>query len=177
MTMAAGTRRGIDDARGARSDGARQRRLEGRESAVTSRGWAALATSLGFAFAAGCSRPPPDATPDGAVRIFLDDMEVASEDPKAMRSAYDLLGPEARANLQERARRTSQLLGRQAAAWEMMAAGRFGLAFRPKVMRPTVVGDRATVEVLGADPQNEHATVACTRESGGWRVEPGLPEP
>jgi hypothetical protein len=125
----------------------------------------------------GCSRPPPDSTPDGVVRLFLDDMEAASEDPKAMRAAYDLLGPEARANLQERAHRTSQLLGRQAAAWEMMAAGRFGLAFRPKSMSPTVVGDRATVEVFGANPKNQHATVVCMRESGGWRVEPGLPEP
>lgn len=144
---------------------------------MTGRAWAPAAMRLGFALVTSCSRPPPDATPDGVVRIFLDDMESASEDPKAMRSAYDLLGPEARANLQERARRTSQLLGRQAAAWEMLAAGRFGLAFRPKTMRPTVVGDRATVEVLGADPQNEHATVVCTRESGGWRVEPGLPDP
>jgi hypothetical protein len=144
---------------------------------VRCRTWVPAAAFLCFAFVAGCSRPPPDATPDGVVRIFLDDMEAASEDPKAMRAAYDLLGPEARANLQERARRTSQLLGRQAPAWEMLAAGRFGLAFRPKAMRATVVGDRATVEVVGADPQNEHATVVCTRESGGWRVEPCLPEP
>jgi hypothetical protein len=139
--------------------------------------WPGAAACLSLALMVGCSRPPPDATPDGVVRLFLDDMEAASEDPKAMRAAYDLLGPEARANLQERARRTSQLLGRQAAAWEMMAAGRFGLAFRPKLMSPTVVGDRATVEVFGANPKNQHATVVCTRESGGWRVEPGLPEP
>ena len=30
---------------------------------------------------AGCSRPPPDSTPDGAVRLFLDDIEGASERP------------------------------------------------------------------------------------------------
>jgi hypothetical protein len=129
------------------------------------------------ALVAGCSHAPPDSTPDGAVRQFLDDMETASDDPRVMRHAYDLLGPATRSNLQERARRTSQLQGRQVAAWEMLAAGRFGLAFRPKSMRAAIVGDRATVEVLGADPPSEHASVVCVHEAGGWRIEPGLPEP
>jgi hypothetical protein len=129
------------------------------------------------AFGAGCNHPPADATPDGALRTFLDDMETASDDPRVMREAYDLLGPATRGNLQERARRTSQLQGRQVSAWEMLAAGRFGLAFRPKSMRSTVVGDRATVEVLGADPATEHASVVCVHEQAGWRIEPGLPEP
>jgi hypothetical protein len=126
----------------------------------------------------GCSRPPQDATPDGAVRLFLDEMEAAGDDDtNAMRRAYDLLGPGARANLGERARRTSELQGRHVEGWQMLAAGRFGLTFRPKSMHSTTVGDRATVEVLGADPQNEHASVVCVHEPGGWRIEPGLPEP
>jgi hypothetical protein len=140
-----------------------------------------LAQVLGLSFAlplaTACSHPPPDATPDGAVRLFLDDMEAASDDPRVMKRAYDLLGPTARANLEERAHHTSQLQGRQVTPWEMLAAGRFGLAFRPKTMRPTVVGDRATVDVLGADPANEHASVVCVHEAGGWRIEPGLPDP
>jgi hypothetical protein len=60
--------------------------------------------------------------------------------------------------------------------FEMLASGRFGLAFRPKTLRPTIVGDRATVEVTGADPSHEHASVVCVREAGGWRLEPGLPD-
>ncbi len=126
---------------------------------------------------AGCSRPPPDASPDGAVRVFLDDMEAAESDARETRHAYDLLGPVARANLEERARRTSLLQGRQVPPWDMLAAGRFGVAFRPKTMRSKIVGDRASVEVLGADPQNERATVSCIREVGGWRIEPELPPP
>ena len=127
---------------------------------------------------AGCSHAPPDATADGAVKLLLDDLEGAGQDPRLMRSAYGLLGPAARANLEERARRTSLRHARHVQPWEMMASGRFGLAFRPKTMRPPmVVGDRATVEVFGADPQNEHASVRCVHEAGGWRVEPGLPEP
>jgi hypothetical protein len=130
-----------------------------------------------LAFFLGCSRSPPDATPDGALRLFLDDMDIAGDDLSAMHRAYDLLGPAARANLAERARHTSQLQGRQVQPPDMLAAGLFGLAFRPKVMRPTVVGDRATVEVFGEDPQGEHASVVCVREGRSWHVEPGLPEP
>jgi hypothetical protein len=128
---------------------------------------------------AGCTHAPPDATPEGAVHLFLEDMEAASDDPRVMRRAYDLLGPASRANLEERAHHTSLLQGRQVAPWEMLAAGRFGLAFRAKAMRSTVVGDRATVEVLGSEP-TERASVVCVHEgheAGGWRIEPGLPEP
>jgi hypothetical protein len=127
--------------------------------------------------ASGCSRPPPDAAPEGAVRLFLDDMDIAEDEPVAMKRAYDLLGPAARANLAERARRTSQLQGRQVEPFDMLASGLFGLAFRPKVMRSTVVGDRATVEVYGEDSQTEHASVVCVREGPAWHVEPGFPEP
>jgi hypothetical protein len=134
---------------------------------------AALALALACQ---ACSHPPADATPEGAVRLFLDAMD-AEDTPSSMRRAYDLLGPVARANLAARARRTSRLQGRQVEPWEMMAAGLFGLAFRPKAMHRTGVAERATVEVFGEDPQSEHASVACVQEAGGWRIEPGLPEP
>lgn len=136
-----------------------------------------LGLGLALPSAAACSHAPPDATPDGAVKLFLDDMETASDDPRVMKRAYELLGPAARANLEARAHHTSLLQGRQVTPWEMLAAGRFGLAFRPKTWRRAVVGDRATVEVLGADPANEHASLVCVHEASGWRVEPGLPEP
>jgi hypothetical protein len=132
---------------------------------------AAVCTSV------ACSHPPPDATPEGAVRLFLDDMDSAGDDPAAIRLAYELLGPAARANLGERARRTSELQGRQVEPWDMFAAGLFGIAFRPKAMRSTVVGDRATVDVFGEDAHTEHASVICARVGPAWRIEPGLPEP
>jgi hypothetical protein len=122
-----------------------------------------------------CSRSAPDATPEGAVRLWLDRMEASSDDPEASREAFDLLGPGARANLEERARRTSQLQGRRVEPFEMLAQGRFGLGFRPKAVRRIVDGDQATVEVLGADP-SERSSVRCVHVPAGWRLEPDLPE-
>jgi hypothetical protein len=124
-----------------------------------------------------CSHTPPDATPDGTLRLFLADLEDAENDGRVMKQAYELLGPTARANLTERAHRVTELQGRQVHPWEMLASGRLGLSFRPKSMRSSIVGDRATVEVLGTDPQTERANVVCVREGEVWRLEPGLPEP
>jgi hypothetical protein len=136
--------------------------------------WFVLASGLA-GLSSGCSHPPPDSTPDSAVRLFLDAMDTAGEDPRAIRRAYDLLGPAARANLAERARRTSLLQGRQVQPWEMLSSGMFGVSFRTRTMHPNIVGDRATVEVSGETPQ-EHASVVCVREGGAWHVEPGFPE-
>ena len=59
---------------------------------------------------------------------------------------------------------------------KMLADGRLGLNFRPKTMKATIVGDTASVEVLGDEAAAEHATVKCVHEPAGWRVEPELPE-
>jgi hypothetical protein len=134
--------------------------------------------ALGLALAAaGCSRRPPDSSPEGALRVFLDELDAADDDATAVRRAYDLLGPGARENLAERARRTGRLQGRHMEPWEMLAPGLSGLTFRPKAMHAKVVGGRATVDVLGEDPQTSHASITCVLETGGWRVEPSLPDP
>jgi hypothetical protein len=123
----------------------------------------------------GCSRSSPDATPEGVVRLWLEKMESAADDGHAMKEAYGLLGPRARANLKERADRASRGQGRRYEPYEMLAEGRFGLRFRPKTMTSKIDGDDASVEVKGDGP-DERATVKCTRESGAWRIEPELPD-
>lgn len=123
----------------------------------------------------GCSRAAPDATPEGAVRLFVEKMESGAEDPRAMREAYGLLGPHARSNLKERADRASKGQGRRYEPYEMLAEGRFGLKFRPKTMTAKLDGDDAFVEVRGDGPE-ERATVHCMHEPTGWRVEPELPD-
>jgi hypothetical protein len=137
---------------------------------VASRSLLALALLL-----TACSRPAPDATPEGAVRLWLEKMETSADDGRATRDAYQLLGPRARANLEERAERASRGQGRRFEPYEMLAEGRFGLRFRPKTMSARVEGDDAWVEVKG-DRAEEHATVKCAREGASWRIEPDLPE-
>jgi uncharacterized protein YbjT (DUF2867 family) len=147
---------------------------------------------------AGCSRPAPDATPDGALRVWLEKMEAAEDDPAEMRAAYELFGPRAKKNLAERAERAGRAEGRKVEPWEVLAEGRFGLKFRPQRMTVTVdpkSPDEAVVAVLGADPNVERALVHCDRvpvdpqaprpttarradpfpTPGGWRVEPDFP--
>lgn len=136
----------------------------------------ALVACIAFVLAAiGCSRPPPESTPEGVVRLWLDRMEQSADDPRAIRDAYALLGPGARANLDERAQRAGRVLGRRVEPPEMLGEGFFGLRFRPKAMAAQIQGDRATVEVRGTAP-DERALVSCVKEAGSWKVEPELPD-
>ncbi len=122
-----------------------------------------------------CSRKPPDATPEGALRQWLELMEESVESPSSRKAAYALLGPKARSNLKERATRTSVVIGRRIEPYEALAQGWFSLRFRHRTMRAELVGDTANVFVEGYG-DGEHATVTCVRELGHWRVEPVLPE-
>lgn len=123
----------------------------------------------------GCSRTPPDATPEGTVRLWIEKMESAPDDPRASREAYQLLGPHARANLKERAERASRGQGRRYEPYEMLAEGRFGLKFRPKAMTAQTQGDEAVVLVRGEGAE-ERAQVHCVREGASWHLEPELPD-
>lgn len=137
---------------------------------------ASLAALLALVLALGsCSRAAPDSTPEGAVRLWLEKMESAADDGRATKEAYQLLGPRARANLEERAHRASRGQGRRYEPHEMLAEGRFGLRFRPKTMKARVDGADAYVEVKGDGP-DERAMVRCAREGAAWRVEPDLPD-
>lgn len=137
--------------------------------------------ALGIALAvtasatAACSRPAPDATPEGTVRLWIEKMESGGDDPNAMREAYPLLGPQAKANLKERAERASRGQGRRYEPWEMLAEGRFGMKFRPKAMASRTSGNEAVVEVRG-EGEGERAQVHCVREGNAWRLEPELPD-
>jgi len=131
--------------------------------------------ALAFVVLTCCSRSAVDATPEGAVRAFIERMEASAEDPRALREAYQLLGPHARANLKERADRASRGQGRRHEPWEMLAEGRFAMKFRAKRMSAKVEGDEATVDVRGDGP-DEHAAVKCAREGASWRVELELPD-
>lgn len=109
------------------------------------------------------------------MRLWLEKMETAESDPRAMKEAYGLMGPKARANLKERAERASKGQGRRYEPYEMLAEGRFGLRFRPRTMTAHVDGDSAVVDVNG-EGEGERARVSCTREAQLWRIEPEIPD-
>ncbi len=137
---------------------------------------AARAIVLAGALLAACSHPAANATPEGALRAWLEHMEESMGDPAEAEAAYALLGPVARQNLAARAERASQVQGRRAQPFEMLAEGRFGLRFRPRRMHALVFGDHAVVDVTGDERAGEHARVDCVRDTEGWHVEPVLPD-
>lgn len=136
---------------------------------------APLALAAMMITASGCARPPLDATPEGAVRLWVERMEDTAVDPKASRDAYALLAAPARKNLEARAERSARVLGRRVPPEEMLAAGRFGLRFRPRGYRAVINGDHAKVDVRG-DHETERAMILCVKEPSGWRLDVELPE-
>lgn len=131
---------------------------------------------LSFALlGAGCQKPP-DRTPEGALREWVETMDRAAEDPRKRKEAYGLLASRARANLTERARRASILQGHRIEPYEMLDEGRFVLRFRPRTYRENTRGDLSTVQVKGYG-EGEVASVQTVLEGGAWRVDIPLPEP
>ena len=133
--------------------------------------------------AAACSDAPTDETPSGALRLFLSAMDRSEWDEEALREAYDLLSPDARRALEERAHMASTLSGRTFEPWEMLVQGRFRLRFAPRRgggMVERIDGERAIVVVNGSRG-GERAEVPMVEEEGRWRVDldvsPLRPEP
>jgi len=58
----------------------------------TGRHGAALVAAIALAVCA-CNHAPRDATPEGAVRMFIEEMESSADDFTAMKRVYELLGP------------------------------------------------------------------------------------
>lgn len=150
-----------------------------RSTAVPSVGVAVLLLSIA-APSAGCAEEPSDATPIGALKLFLDAMERSAEDEGALEEAYRLLDAKARANLEARADEARALAaGKELAPWQMLAQGRFRLRFAPARrggFREVTHGGRSTVTVRGSSPE-ERAEVPMVKEGEAWRVALELPNP
>jgi hypothetical protein len=132
-----------------------------------------LAIALLTALAIACSRPPPDATPEGALRAWIEEMQ--SPEPESAKAAYALLGASTHAQLEKRAERSSRIEGHRIAPYEVLAQGRFALRFRPAHFVTTTSGNTANVVVTGEEP-TDTATIRCSKEGKVWRVELDLPE-
>jgi len=137
--------------------------------------FAGVASLLLLPALAGCEREAVDTRPEQVVEEFVARMQRVHGDPKAARAAYELLWAEARRNLAERAKRTSDVTGREVAPEEMLAPSRFSLKVTPKHYAATIDGDWALVRVRGEGPDASEHTVRCVLEDGRWRVVLELP--
>jgi hypothetical protein len=121
----------------------------------------------------GCEEEASDGEPDRVVAEFIQRMQRVHGERKAARAAYDLLWSDARRNLAERAKRASDVAGREIAPEEMLPPSRFSLHHKPRQYGLRVDGDWAEVTVTGEDAAVDR--VKCVREDGKWRVVLELP--
>ncbi len=123
---------------------------------------------------AACARRGVDATAEGVVRAFIERIEQSGEDPASRKAAFELLGPKSRANLETRALRLSQVLGRPVSPHEVLAQGWVFQRFAPKIV--TSIGG-GLVRITGEHPETDRAEFQCVKDGDVFRVELALPEP
>lgn len=145
--------------------------MSSRRAALFVPTWLGLAALCGAL--AGCEEEASDAEPDRLVAEFVQRMQRVHGDRKLARAAYDLLWRDARRNLAERAKRASDVAGREIAPEEMLPPSRFSLHRKPRRYEARVDGDWAEVVVTGEDGAVDR--VKCVREDGKWRVVLELP--
>src|ERR1041384_2782814 len=121
----------------------------------------------------GCEEEGSDSDPERLVAEFIARMQRARGERKAARAAYDLLWSDARRNLAERAKRASDVAGREIAPEEMLPPSRFSLNHRPQRYEARIDGDWAEVSVAAENGVVDR--VKCVREDGKWRVVLELP--
>lgn len=132
-----------------------------------------LVASVLLGGVAGCEEEASDGEPDRLVAEFIARMQRVHGDRKAARAAYDLLWSDARRNLAERAKRASDVAGREIAPEEMLPPSRFSLRHKPHRYEMRLDGDWAEVTVTGENGAVDR--VKCVREDGKWRVVLELP--
>lgn len=134
---------------------------------------AALSALGALALLCSCEDEGSDSEPDRLVAEFVARMQRVHGDRKSARAAYDLLWSEACRNLAERAKRASDVAGREIAPEEMLPPSRFSLHHKPRRYESRIDGDWAEVTITSEDGAVDR--VKCVREMGKWRVVLELP--
>jgi len=132
--------------------------------------WLAVCALLALV---GCEEEASDGEPDRVVAELVTRLQRVHGDRKAARAAYELLWSDARRNLAERAKRASDVAGREIAPEEMLPPSRFSLNHKPQRYEARIDGDWAEVSVTAENTTVDH--VKCVREDGKWRVVLELP--
>ncbi len=133
--------------------------------------------ALFVVLACACEDVPTDATPEGALQLFLVAMDRSEHQSEARAEAYALLSASSRRRLDERAERATALARRRFEPWEMIAQGRYRLRFEARPgdgIEAEIHGNRAEVVVRGEDGQV--ARVPMVREHGRWRIVLSIPD-
>jgi hypothetical protein len=134
-----------------------------RRRALAAAATALAAVALAAAVAGrGCG--PQDDTPDGAVRAFA-----AAAQAGDKRAVYDLLGPQTRRTLAERAARASELGERRYEPEEMIGLGPISGETTRSFDTIREDGDRAVVGVF--DGNGGRVDLDVVRVNGRWRLE------
>jgi hypothetical protein len=135
----------------------------------------ALVGVLSVAALAACDPTPQSATPEGAVREFVEVVRGFHGAESDAQQLFELLSERAKSNLRTRAERYGAASGKKIAPWAMLVPSRMAPRFTPQSYTAQVVGKYALVEVVGVGP-NERARVPCVLEDDRWRVDLVLPE-
>ena len=133
-----------------------------------------LACALALTLLVACGRKPPNATPEGAVREFVQRLKLSNGDPASAKVAYELLSKSTQANLVARAERYSAASGKHIAPDAMIAPSSYTERFEAHELRAEIVGAHARVHAAGLLP-GERADIPCVFEDGAWRVQIELP--
>jgi len=145
-------------------------------TAAPALGWGRAISALTLALLlVSCSRAPPNATPDGAVREFVEVMETFDGNEEDAEKLFELLSERAKKNLRARAERYGAASGKKIAPAAMIVPKRVSLRFTPHSYSAQVVGQYALVDVLGVRG-SQRAQVPCVFEEGAWRIDLVLPE-
>jgi hypothetical protein len=116
---------------------------------------------------------PPDATPDGVVRAFVEQLAAFKGDARHATRLFEMLSERAKDNLRQRAERYSAASGRKIAPSAMMVPSRFS----PGLIRAysaQLAGKYALVEVVGTPP-SRRAKIPCVFENDRWRIDIVMP--
>lgn len=130
--------------------------------------------ALAAALLASCRSRAPGATPEGAVREFVERMRRVQGDPADAKAAYELLSNSARDNLKARAERYSAASGKAIAPEAMIVPSLFFLRFEPQRYHARISGTYALVEIQGLMPE-DRAQIQCVFEDERWRVDLQMP--
>jgi hypothetical protein len=136
-----------------------------------------LAVAIGvLTLLPGCGTRAANATPEGAVREFVERMRRVQGDPADAKAAFDLLSNSAKANLKARAERYSAASGKAIAPEAMIVPSFFLLRFEPERYYAKIAGTYALVEAQGLLPE-ERAQIPCVFEDEVWRLDLQIPPP